>query len=160
MLVDFRALLPARSAQRWGNLSKSLYLEADLADPASIESALRDARNTNRVLPATIGGVATTVLSRARPEAQPAGTPATLTFNSIPTLPGLSELPWRDPTDRRFYGFGLSPGPGSITVTAIRLRDHMELVASFDEATAPTATVHSALGALEAPADLLTARTC
>jgi hypothetical protein len=160
MLIDIRSLLPASPRQRWGNLSKSLYLEADLTDPGSIEAALRQARSTDRVLPATVAGGVASILSRPQSpaSASPGAAPVLLTFNSIPTLPGLAELPWRDATNRRFYGFGRSPGPAGITVTAVRHREYMELTASFDEAIAATATVHSALEALADPADLLSAQ--
>jgi hypothetical protein len=158
-LIDIRPLLSPDSQPQWGNFSKSLYLTADLAVPSSIEAALREARTTDRALPATVVAAGSSALNPPRPPetSQRAVSPVILTFNSIPTLPGLSDLPWREDSDRRFYGFGLSMGPGGITVNAIRLRAHMELIVTFDEATASPATVRRALEAVQDPTPLLTA---
>ncbi|MEC3980062.1 hypothetical protein [Amycolatopsis sp. H20-H5] len=157
-LLDLRPLLPASTGPRWGNLSKSLYLTADLTDPRAVEVALKAARKTRRALPATVVAAATGAVSRPRPPdaTSPTTTPMVLTFNSIPTLPGLSELPWNETGQRRYYGFGPAVGSGGITVFAIRLREHMELTASFDETAVSADTVREALEAMSDPAVLLT----
>jgi hypothetical protein len=160
-LIDMRTMLPDNGKPHWGNLCKSLYLAADLTDPYSVESALRKVRDTDRALPASVIGAVTTAMTRPRPPAatQAPVAPVTLTFNSIPTLPGLSDLPWHDEVDRRFYGFGRSRGPGSISVSVLRLRGHMELTASFDEATVTAETMRSALEAVGNPETLLSGLT-
>ena len=156
-LLDMRALLPESPDPRWGNLAKSLYLSADVADPRSVEASLREARDTQRTLPATVVGAVTSALNRAQPNAthQRPVSPVLLTFNSVPTLPGLSELPWLSEQGRRFYGFGPSLGLGDISVSTIRLREYMEVTASFDETTVSTETMRRALAALADPAALL-----
>jgi hypothetical protein len=149
-LIDMRSALPERPEPYWGNMSKSLYLAADPADPRSVENALRTARNTHRALPASVVGAVMSAMPRQRPPTtrQPPVVPVTLTFNSIPILPRVSDLPWCDPVNRRFFAFGPSRGPGGISVTAIRLRGHMELAASFDEATVKPETLSQSLESL------------
>jgi hypothetical protein len=149
-LIDMRTALPERPEPYWGNMSKSLYLAADPGDPRCVDSALRAARSTHRALPASVVGAVSSVLTKPRsPMARQAPvTPVTLTFNSMPVLPGLSDLPWRNETNQRFYAFGPSRGPGGISVCAIRLRGHMELTASFDEATVNTETLRDAMESL------------
>jgi hypothetical protein len=71
-----------------------------------------------------------------------------LTFNSLPTLPGVADLPWSTTAGRRFFGFGESVGPGSVTIFALRMRDHMEITASFDEGSASPDAVRAALDAI------------
>lgn len=160
-LIDMRPLLPTTPELRLGNLSKSVYLTADLADPRSVETALKEVRDTQRALPAAVVGALAGALSRPNQPlaALPPVTPVTLTFNSMPSLPGISELPWIDETNRRFYGFGPSLGPGGITVFAVRLREHMELTASFDEATVSPETVRDVLEAIADPAAVLSGLT-
>jgi hypothetical protein len=149
-LIDMRTALPERAEPYWGNMSKSVYLAADPSDPRSVECALRAARTTNRALPASVVGAVASVVARQRPLAiaQSPVVPVSLTFNSIPILPRLSDLPWRNVVNQRFYAFGSSRGPGGISVSAIRLRGHMELTASFDEATVDEETLRHALESL------------
>ncbi|WNV85113.1 hypothetical protein [Umezawaea sp. Da 62-37] len=157
-LLDLRSLLPNASGARWGNLSKSLYLTADLADPCAVETAMKAARETRRALPATVMGMATDVVARSRPPLTTSSpsAPMIMTFNSIPTLPGLSAMPWREEGLRRYYGFGSAVGSNGITVFAIRTREHMELTASFDETGVPLDTVSDALASMSTSVDLLT----
>ncbi|MET1071506.1 MAG: hypothetical protein ABWY11_02545, partial [Umezawaea sp.] len=154
-LIDMRTALPERSEPYWGNMSKSLYLTADPTDPHSVESALRTARKTHRAVPASLVGAVASAVTRHRPPTalRPPAAPVTLTFNSIPTLPRLSDLPWHDQAGRRFYAFGPSLGPGGISVSAIRLRGHMELTASFDEATVTPETMRRSLESLSRVTD-------
>lgn len=157
-LIDMRSALPERPEPYWGNMSKSLYLAADPADPHSVENALRTARTTHRALPASVVGAVTSVLARPRPptDPRPPVAPVSLTFNSIPILPRLSELPWHDQESQRFYAYGPSRGPGGISVSAVRLRGHMELSASFDEATVRPETLRDAMESLSDVAGLHT----
>ncbi|MDT7576825.1 MAG: hypothetical protein QOH17_3158 [Pseudonocardiales bacterium] len=147
-LIDIRAGLPD-AGLRFGNLAKSLYLSADLREPSAAAAALSSATQTQRALPAIVVASATSLLARrGRAPVPSAATPAMLTFNSLPSLPGVADLPWSSTTGRRFYGFGESVGPGSITIFALRMRDHMELTASFDESSATPAAVQAALDAI------------
>ncbi|EWC60395.1 hypothetical protein UO65_4283 [Actinokineospora spheciospongiae] len=157
-LIDVRGMLGPSDDPRWGNLSKSLYLRTDLGDPAAVEAAMKQARDTGRALPALALGSLIGAVS-ATPKPAPALAPrpdrVTLTFNSMPTLPGLADMPWLDTGTKRFFGFSPSYGPDGITVFAIRTRDHMELTASHDENVVSTETVDKALAALAAPTALL-----
>jgi hypothetical protein len=152
-LLDMRGLVRPDGQPVWGNLSKALYLTVDVADPRAVHEALEAARTTQRALPAALLGTLSSALALPRPPAAQAPvSPVRLTFNSMPTLPGLAELPWLTDT-HRFFGFGPSLGPGDISVFAIRLRDHLELIDSFDEATAPATAVRAAVVAMaESPA--------
>ncbi|WP_424187204.1 hypothetical protein ACOBQX_05075 [Actinokineospora sp. G85] len=155
-LIDIRGLLGDGEPQ-WGNLSKSLFLTADLTDPAAVEAAMKQARATGRALPATVVGAVTGAVRTPRPPS-PYSAPTdeiVLTFNSMPTLSGLAELNWLDTGPKRFFGFGPSTDPAGITVFAVRTRDHMELTASFDEAAVSAQTVEKALAALAEPTGLL-----
>jgi hypothetical protein len=156
-LIDMRPLLPATPELRLGNLAKSLYLAADLTDPHSVGAALKEVQDTQRALPAAVIGAFTSALSRPHqpPEALPPVSPVTLTFNSMPGLPGIADLPWAEGANKRFYGFGPSLGPGGVTVFAIRLREHTELTATFDEASASRDVVRGALEMVADPAALL-----
>jgi len=156
-LVDIRSQLPKTDELPYGNLAKSLYLAADLTDPKAVAVALREAMDSARAIPAIVVATATSPLrGPARPQPHPPGAPLMFTMNSMPTLPGLSDLPWADDAaGRRFYGVGMSAGPGGITVFALRMRDHMQLTASFDETTAAPDAVRRALEALADPASLM-----
>jgi hypothetical protein len=155
-LIDIRARLTNADGVPYGNLAKSLYLTADLNNPRSVHAALGDARNSARAIPAIIIDSAKSLLWRpAHGQPHPEGAPLMLTFNSVPVLPGMSDLPWHDSVGRRFYGVGLSIGPSGITVVALRLRDHLQLTASFDETTAPATAVRRGLEALTGSPDVL-----
>lgn len=159
-LIDMRSYLPDVGAMRFGNLAKALYLAADLGDPRSISAALGAAQKTRRALPATVIGSAACVRSRPVQDggAHPADAPVMLTYNMVPTLPGLTDLPWAEERMRRFFGFGVSKGAGGVTAFALRMRDHLQLSASFDESTAPVAAVQRALESIsgaDALADLV-----
>ncbi|OLR92447.1 hypothetical protein [Actinokineospora bangkokensis] len=158
-LIDIRGLLPD-APHRWGNLSKSLYLTAALRDPAAVEAAMKQARDTSRALPALVLGSLTGAV--ATPQQPPTRAPrpdaVTLTFNSMPTLPGLADMDWVEGAGpRRFFGFGPSMGPEGLTVFAIRTREHLELSASYDSSVISTDTAAKALAALTDPAALLAA---
>ncbi len=151
-LIDVRSQLPHGDGMRYGNLAKSLYLAADVRDPASVAAALTEATQTQRALPAIVMASATSLLARPGSAPAPVG-PLMLTFNSLPTLPGVADLPWSTTVGsreggRRFYGFGESVGPGSVTIFALRMRDHMEITASFDEGSASPDAVRAALDAI------------
>ncbi len=158
-LFDLRSLLP-EGAPTTGNLAKSLLLLADLADPAAVDRAMREAIDTRRALPALIGGaVATRLRGRSAPtpahtpaqtpdQTQPVSTgPITLTFNSMPTLPGLAALPWAD-GPRRYVGLGYPISTDGISVFAVRFRDRMEISVSFDRARIDPDQVQRAIAAV------------
>jgi len=148
-LVDIRGAVPG---PRFGNLAKALYLPARLDDPAAVSAALSAATDSRRAVPATVAGL--------RPQAPPSdvvATPLVLTFNSLPTLPGVADLPWTVERGRRFYGFGESHDGAGVTLFALRMRDHMQLTASFDARSAEPAAVRAALADLAQPAEVLSA---
>ena len=108
--------------------------------------------DSRRAVPATVAGL--------RPQAPPSdvvATPLVLTFNSLPTLPGVAELPWTVERGRRFYGFGESHDGAGVTLFALRMRDHMQLTASFAARSAEPAAVRAALADLAQPAEVLSA---
>ncbi|HEX3790745.1 MAG TPA: hypothetical protein VHW44_22985 [Pseudonocardiaceae bacterium] len=156
-LVDIRSQLPKTEELPYGNLAKSLYLAADLSDPKVVAVAMREAVDSARAIPAIVVATATSPLrGPVLAQPHPRGAPLMFTMNSMPTLPGLSDLPWAgDSSGRRFFGVGLSAGPGGITVFALRMRDHMQLTASFDETTAAPDAVRGALETLADPASLM-----
>jgi hypothetical protein len=123
-------------------------------EPSAVARALASATESQRALPAIVAASATSL--RPRPLSDAAITPLMLTFNSLPTLPGVADLPWIDTTARRFYGFGESSG-ASVTIFALRMRDHMQLTASFDERSADPATIRAGLAMMGRPAELLEA---
>jgi hypothetical protein len=147
-LFDTRGMLPATAVPRPGNLAKALWLAADLDDPHAVGAALDAAIRTRRALPALVAGLLGSVRA-CPPGTAPAraGAPLVLTVNSAPSLPGVAELPWGE-GPRRFLPMGHSAGPGGITVFAIRQRESMQLVATFDEATACREAVRRALESL------------
>lgn len=148
-LVDIRGYLPDVDGHRFGNLAKSLYLGADLDDPNAVAAALAAAQDSRRALPALVAGAAITALRRpALDQPSPVGGPVMLTFNSLPSIPGMADLPWSAAGMRRYYGFGASSGPGGITMFSLRMRDHLQMTASFDEASTPGDAVRKALDSL------------
>ncbi len=155
-LFDVRHTLPV-DAQLWGNLGKSLYLPADLADPLAVDVAIRAVLAGRRVIPAVAAGALMTLVSRhssrlacrlprrsARPPAvYPAVDPAVypapaqeapvvMTFSSMPSLPGLAAMPWVPDAPRRYFALGYPTGPDGLSIFAARFRDRMEITASFD----------------------------
>ena len=64
---------------------------------------------------------------------------------------------WTAERGRRFYGFGESHDGAGVTIFALRLRDHMQLTASFDARSAEPAAVRAALADLAEPAEVLSA---
>jgi hypothetical protein len=148
-LFDTRGMLPPTEVLRPGNLAKALWIAADVDDPHAVGAALDAAIKTRRALPAVVAGTLGT-LRGCPPGVRPAraGTPLVLTMNSAPSMPGVADLPWREDGVRRFLPMGHSAGPGGITVFAIRQRESMQLVATFDEATACRDAVRRALESL------------
>lgn len=77
-----------------------------------------------------------------------------LTFTVMPAFGGLARLPSAGEA-RRLYAFGTPASPGGIVVSAVRLREHMQVVASFDETTVPMEAVQRALASLTDPRSVL-----
>ena len=151
-LFDVRSVLPA-DAQLWGNLGKSLYLPADLADPLAVDAAIKAVLAGRRVIPAVAAGALLTLFSRhasrlvspvasrltrrtTRPPAvDPTPVheaPVVMTFSSMPSLPGLAAMPWVPDAPRRYFALGYPTGPDGLSIFAARFRDRMEITASFD----------------------------
>ena len=140
------------SAVKFGNLAKSVFLDADMTDPRAIGDAMDHVIASGRVLPGLVMGALTTAIRRP---AHAGGTvsdgPVTLSFVSMPTLPGLSDVPWIDSGPRRYCGVGYPVGRLGISVFAIRLRGHMEISASFDRTVLDATAVQRALEHLSDP---------
>lgn len=136
-LIDLRRYLPEGDFLA-GNLAKSVRIDADLTDLRAIADASKEVVDTARPVPATvIGAVVGRLAGLIRRGAAPADHSATatgpvaMTFNSMPALPGLSELPWLPGSVRQYVGVGYPAGPGSLTVFAMRLREHMQVTVAF-----------------------------
>lgn len=136
-LVDLRRYLPD-GAFVPGNLAKSVRIEAPPTDLSAISDASKQVVDTARPVASTvIGSVAGVVagrLRRRRPATAhpaPAPGPVAMTFNSMPALPGLSELPWLPGGVRQYIGAGYPAGAGSLTVFAMRMREHMQVTVTF-----------------------------
>jgi hypothetical protein len=158
-LFDIRSYLEVDSGGLWGNLAKALFLAADLTDPRSVDEAMREIIQSRRALPATVAGGVLTALRppRLHTEMAAAGAPV-LTFNSMPGLPGLESVPWIGTGVRRYFGVGYPTGPTGISVFAVRLRDRMEITASFDLGTVDPDAAARALRRLTADPVALTGR--
>jgi hypothetical protein len=146
-LVDMRRYLPADRQSIPGNLSQSVYLEADLSDPAQIAATLDAAIASARPVPGLVTGA---VKARIRPPrrdepAVDSPGPITMSLSSMPALPGLAGLPWVTETGRRYVGYAYPAGMRGISIYVVRLRDRMELTASFDGRAIEPAVVRSAL---------------
>lgn len=156
-ILDIRPYLPVGSAERFGNGAKSLRLTADLDDPMAISTALKEAADNRRVVPA----VALSSPMRRRP---PAGSPPAqgagrlaLTFTFQPTSAEMPRLPALVGQPRSLYGFGTPASAGGVAVFAVRLREHMQITASFDESTVSMESVRKALASLTDPRSVLDA---
>ena len=155
-LFDIRRYVPANSrdaAKKFGNLAKSVFLDADMTDPVSIGTAMEQVIESGRALPGLVMGALTTGIRRTTHDGPPVPDgPVTLSFVSMPTLPGLAEVPWLGEGARRYCGVGYPVGRLGISVFAIRLRGHMEISASFDSTVLDPAAVRRAVGGLTDPA--------
>ncbi len=132
-LVDLRRYLPESDrAFLAGNLAKSVRIDSDPADLRAVGDASREMVDSARpVLATLIGAVAGAVPRRSAPARTTAAGPVAMTFNSMPGLPGLSELPWLPGEARQYIGVGYPTVPGSITVFAMRMREHMQVTTAF-----------------------------
>lgn len=150
-ILDLRQCLPGDQATRYGNGAKSLFLTAELDDPQSISTALQRANDARRVVPAV--AIRSPMRQRqpaAHGQAQRGGR-LTLTFTFQSTLLAVPRLPVAGDLPRRMYGFGTPASPGGLAVFAIRLREHLQFVASFDATIVPTEAVRRALASLTDP---------
>jgi hypothetical protein len=153
-IFDLRQFLSDGSRFTCGNMVKGLHLTAELDDPSSIDEALRQANSSRRVIPAFVLG--TPMRRRHSPATGGAQTsPLTLTFTVMPAFAGLSRVARVGTGDRRLYAFGTPTGPGGIAISMVRLREHMQVMASFDESTVSLTNVKSTLAALTDPCALL-----
>lgn len=154
-ILDVRPHLPKGPSPRYGNGAKSLRLTADLDDPLAISAALTEASEARRVIPAI-------ALSSPMRRRQAASSPhvrsrgrLALTFTFQPTSAEMSRLPAVPGQPRSVYGFGTPASAGGVTVFAVRLREHMQITASFDESTVSMEAVRKALAALTDPRSVL-----
>lgn len=153
-ILDLRQFLPDDSPPSYGNGAKSLHVTADLTDPQSISTALKQANEERRVLPA----IALRSPMRRRtlsPTPARRGGQLALTFTFQPTSAELPRVPAAGDLPRSLYGFGTPASPGGVAVFAVRLRQHLQLTASFDESTVPMETVRLALATLTDPRSIL-----
>ena len=140
-LYDMRRYLPnpAKGVLLAGNLAKSVRVSADMTNLDDVHRAGLEVIESGRpVISTLIGAVANTISRWPRPRRHGAtavddSSTVAMTFNSMPALPGLSGLPWLPGSVRQYVGVGYPAGPGSITVFAMRLREHMQVTAVFPE---------------------------
>ncbi|WP_196073302.1 glycosyltransferase [Nakamurella alba] len=134
-LFDLRRYA-AEGAALTGNLGKSIYLPCDLTDPTSVDHALQETIDSGRPAAATLIGAVlhriSSVLRRGSGEhgSAPAGGSISMTFNSMPGLPGTSDLPWLPGREKVYVGGGFPVSADGITIFAHRLREHMEITVS------------------------------
>ncbi|MGJ6126764.1 hypothetical protein QN239_29715 [Mycolicibacterium sp. Y3] len=131
-VVDLRRYLPADHALRPGNLAKSVYIPANMADPNDIGQAIRLAVDSARAVPAlAIGGLRAGLLPRShRPH--PAEIPGiTLTFNLMMRNPGLDHVRWTDLSTARYTVMTYPTSPENLTVAACGANGGIEFAASF-----------------------------
>lgn len=131
-LIDLRRYLPKRDAMRPGNLAKSVYLSADLDEPADIAESLKYTVKTARAVPALFCGAIPTVRRKATSDSAVAGSPVTLIFNWLSNVYGIDLLPWTAPEKARFFQLSYPISANAISVTAIQVRGGIEVSASFD----------------------------
>lgn len=144
-LLDLRRYLPVDRQSIYGNLAQNVYLDAALSDPAAIASALDDAIASARPVPGLVADAAMTRLRPPRPDACETLGPINLSLSVMPGLPGLAGLPWLRERGRRYVGFAYPSGLRGLAIFAVRLRDRLELTASYDGRAIETAAVRSAL---------------
>lgn len=155
-LFDIRSNL-AVDGPAFGNLGKSVFLTAEMADPAAVDLAIRETLTTRRPLPALVAGAVLTrwdwIRARGQGRAGRDGLvdasdgPITLSFSSMPNLPGLSHLPWAD-GPRRYSGFGYPTSPDGVSVSAVRFRDRMEVSVTFDRSRVDPSQARAGIAAI------------
>jgi hypothetical protein len=152
-LVDLRRYRP-ESDQGFlaGNLAKSVRIDADPTDLRAIGDASREMVESARPVLSTVIGClsgawigAVTRRRADRPAHEAGHGPVSMTFNSMPALPGLSELPWLPGAARQYIGVGYPALPQSITVFAMRMREHMQVTAAFPASMIDPERLRSAL---------------
>ncbi len=154
-ILDLRQFLPDGSAPRYGNGAKSLHIAADLDDPQAISTALKQANEARRVLPAVVLRSPMRLRQPVSTARAQRGERLALTFTFQTTAGELPRLPTAGDLPRRIYGFGTPASPGGVAVFAVRLREHLQLTASFDQATVPMEAVRLALASLTDPRSVL-----
>jgi len=151
-LVDLRRYLADQPVGRFlgGNLAKAVRLICDLRDPFAVDAALSDVVASGRTLAATVFGAGLSLLTPPAGAGPALGAPLTLTYNSIPGLPGASGLPWVDGIPGRYVGAGFPVGGDGLSIVALRLREHMEMAASIAPGTVDPGLVRQLLAMLPA----------
>lgn len=151
VLIDARRYLPEAQRAVAGNLSKSLLVETDVADPAAVQAAIGEAVSVERVVPAIMQGSVTTGLKRidGRERTHSRG-PIVLSVSSMPSLPGREAAPWIDPDDAHYVGFGYSPVDTGASCFAVGISGRVEFTMSFDRHTIDPAVARRAIERLHA----------
>ena len=141
-LVDLRRYRP-ESEQGFlaGNLAKSVRIDADPTDlrarsgmpPGRWSIGPPGAQHRHRFPDRSLDRRGHPTPSRPSRALEADHGPVAMTFrNSMPALPGLSELPWL-PGRPASTSASDTRGPQSITVFAMRMREHMQVTAAFPE---------------------------
>ncbi|MDT5079362.1 MAG: hypothetical protein QOJ80_3999 [Mycobacterium sp.] len=149
-LVDLRRHLPKKQALRPGNFAKSAFIPADMADPASVGSGLKQLVSSSRAVPALFAGALTAALHGSRHQAAPCASagPVTMTFNSMMRNPGVEHIPWADPKEARYVTMAYPVGSEGISVSACAVEGRVLFSASFDPGRVDAKAVARALGHL------------
>lgn len=159
MLFDMRRYLPASGNLSVGNGAKSLFIESDVTDPASISHEMKKSQNVKRALPSTVLGAAMSLLPKSSAsiyETAQSPSERLLTMSIMPRLPHMehsASIPWHD--DHRVTGIGLSDAVGSISVFAVYGDQTIDLVTAVAETDPDRAAVRRAFDRLTNPSSVL-----
>jgi hypothetical protein len=144
-LVDLRRHLPKKQAMRPGNLAKSTYVRANMAEPQEVGAALKQMVDSARAVPALLSGAITAALgNHAAPSVRTPAT-VTMTFNSMMRNPGVEHIPWTDPALAQYITMSYPAGADGISVSACVAEGRMFFSASFDPAIVDRDAVDRAL---------------
>jgi hypothetical protein len=155
-LIDLRRYLRPEDRARPGNLAKSLFVPAHPGDPRMVEATFRAMVDSGWALPSTLYGTALRLVVPGRPGTGAGPGPVSLSVSVMSHLPGVDTMPWTTSVGRRYIGGALTTDGPSINVFAIRLRSHLELVATSRTGWVPADQVAAAMRSLSDPAQVLT----
>jgi hypothetical protein len=154
-LIDLRRYLRPADRARPGNLAKSLFVPADPGDPRAVEATFRAMVDSGWALPSTLYGTALRLVVPGRPATSAGPGPVSLSVSVMSHLPGVDAMPWTASVGRRYIGGALTTAGSSVNVFAIRLRSHMELVATSRTGSVPADRVAAAMRSLADPTQVL-----
>ena len=149
-LIDLRRYLPAKEALRPGNLVKSVYIPAQMDDPAAIGAGIRDAVESARAVPALLIGA----VHAARGQKNPAPGPArieglTMTFNYMMRNAGVDHIPWRDTGSPHYLTMSYPGAADNLAVFACGVAGGIDFSASFAPEVVDSSAVRLALRELD-----------